>query len=158
MFCLPTNIVQIAMLDTDVGADPFIWSNKKWGKCVKGVYFVRMMSKIHRIIWYNLCNQPSLSNQGEHFCKMKYLLFYYCHIEIIAMSSIVIGSLNCRGFIADSVKRCDIFTKYKDLYEVTVLVNIHGIVENEQKWMHEWGYIGKCSSFSSNSMVGNNFV
>jgi hypothetical protein len=64
---------------------------------------------------------------------MKYLLFYYCHIEIIAMSSIVIGSLNCRGFIADSVKRCDIFTKYKDLYEVTVLVNTHGIIENEKK-------------------------
>jgi hypothetical protein len=46
---------------------------------------------------------------------------------------IVIGSLNCRGFIADSVKRCDIFTKYKDLYEVTVLVNTHGIIENEKK-------------------------
>ena len=50
MFCLPTNIIQIAMMDTNVGADPFILSNTKWEKCVKGVYFVRRMSKIHRII------------------------------------------------------------------------------------------------------------
>jgi hypothetical protein len=154
MFCLPTNIIQIAMFDTDVGSDPFILWNKKWEKCVKGIYLVRMISKIHRIIWYNLYNQPSLSNQGEHFCKMKYLLFYYFHTEIIAMSSIVIGSLNCKGLIADSVKICDIFTKYKDWYEVTVLVDIHGIVEHEKKWLHEWGYIAKFSSFSSNSMGG----
>jgi len=38
------------------------------------------------------------------------------------MPSIVIGSVNCRG-LADSVKGCDIFTKCKDLYDVTVLVN-----------------------------------
>ena len=48
------------------------------------------------------------------------------------------GSVNCRR-LADSVKRCDIFTK--DLYNVTILVDTHGIVENEKKWLHEWGCI-----------------
>ena len=66
------------------------------------------------------------------------------------MSSIVIGSVNCRG-LADSVKRCDIFTKCNDLYDVTILVDTQGIVENEKKWLHEWGYVAKFSSFSSNS-------
>ena len=64
-----------------IGAYPFILSNNKWEKCVKDVYFVTMISKIHRIIWYNLYGQPSLSNQVEHVCKMKYLLFYYCHTK-----------------------------------------------------------------------------
>ena len=50
----------------------FIVSNKKWGKCVKGVYFVTMINEIHIIIWYNIDSQPLLSNQVEHVCKMKY--------------------------------------------------------------------------------------
>jgi len=60
------------------------------------------------------------------------------------MSSIVMGSVNCRR-LADSVKRCDIFTK--DLYDVTILVDTHGIVENEKKWLHEWGCIGNFPVF-----------
>ena len=64
-----------------IGVDLFILSNKKWEKCVKGVYFVTMISKIHRIILYNLDSQPSLSIQVEPVCKMKYLLFYYCHTK-----------------------------------------------------------------------------
>ena len=66
------------------------------------------------------------------------------------------GSVNCRR-LADSVKRCDIFTK--DLYNVTILVDTHGIVENEKKWLHEWGCIGNFPVFSSNSRVGgSNFA
>jgi hypothetical protein len=40
MFCLPTNIIQITTLDTDVGADPFILSNKK-GKSVLKVFTLK---------------------------------------------------------------------------------------------------------------------
>lgn len=65
------------------GTDPFILSNKKCEKCVKGVYFVTMIIEIHvhEVLWYNLSGQPSLSIQIEHVCKMKYLLFYYCHTK-----------------------------------------------------------------------------
>jgi hypothetical protein len=62
------------------------------------------------------------------------------------MSSIVMGSVNCRR-LADRGKRCDIFTKCKDLYHVTVLVDTHGIFENEKKWLHEWGCIANFPVF-----------
>ncbi|CAG2211429.1 unnamed protein product [Mytilus edulis] len=66
------------------------------------------------------------------------------------MSTITIGSVNCRG-LSETVKRIDIFTKYKDLYDITILVDTHSTSEKEKQWLHEWGYVGKFSSYSSKS-------
>ena len=66
------------------------------------------------------------------------------------MSTITIGSVNCRG-LSETVKRIDIFTKYKDLYDIIILVDTHSTSEKEKQWLHEWGYVGKFSSFSSKS-------
>ncbi|CAG2194572.1 unnamed protein product [Mytilus edulis] len=66
------------------------------------------------------------------------------------MSTITIGSVNCRG-LSETVKRIDKFTKYKDLYDIIILVDTHSTSEKEKQWLHEWGYVGKFSSFSSKS-------
>ncbi|CAG2214956.1 unnamed protein product [Mytilus edulis] len=66
------------------------------------------------------------------------------------MSTITIGSVNCRG-LSETVKRIDIFTKYKDLYDITILVDTHSTSVKEKQWLHEWGYVGKFSSYSSKS-------
>ena len=62
------------------------------------------------------------------------------------MSTITIGSVNCRG-LSETVKRIDIFTKYKDLYDIIILVDTHSTSEKEKQWLHEWGYVGKFSFF-----------
>ena len=66
------------------------------------------------------------------------------------MASIVVGSVNCRG-LANKVKRLDIFSICKKRYDIAVLVDTHCCLENENKWLQEWGYTGKFSSYSNRS-------
>ena len=66
------------------------------------------------------------------------------------MSSVIIGSVNCRG-LAEKIKRVDIFCICKELYDITVLTDTHCCLENESHWLVEWGYIGKFSCYSSRS-------
>ncbi len=66
------------------------------------------------------------------------------------MASLTIGSINCRG-LSDNVKRCDMFDKFKNQYDISILVDTHCTNEKEKKWIHEWGYEGKFSSFTSTS-------
>jgi hypothetical protein len=66
------------------------------------------------------------------------------------MSSVIIGSVNCRG-LAEKIKRGDIFPICKERYYITVLADTHCCLENESHWLGEWGYIGKFSSYSSRS-------
>ena len=38
------------------------------------------------------------------------------------MSAVVIGSINCRG-LSNNVKRCDIFNKCRDMFDISILVD-----------------------------------
>ena len=66
------------------------------------------------------------------------------------MSSVIIGSVNCRE-LAEKIKRGDILSICKERYDITVLTDTHWCLENESQWLGEWGYIGKFSCYSSRS-------
>ena len=66
------------------------------------------------------------------------------------MSAVVIGSINCRG-LSNNVKRCDIFNKCRDMYDISILVDTHSTKQREKQWQHEWGYISRFGSHSSAS-------
>ena len=66
------------------------------------------------------------------------------------MSAVVIGSINFRG-LSNNVKRCDIFNKCRDMYDISILVDTHSTKQGEKQWQHEWGYISRFSSHSSAS-------
>ena len=66
------------------------------------------------------------------------------------MTSIKIGSLNCRG-LAEEVKRRDIFLRCKKRYDISILIDTHCKKEKENKWREEWGYKGFFSSHTGNS-------
>ena len=55
------------------------------------------------------------------------------------MSNIKFGSLNCRGLFSDKIKRTDIFSKCKEDYDVTFLVDTHSTNDIENEWRCEWG-------------------
>ena len=62
----------------------------------------------------------------------------------------VVGSLNCRG-LAKKVNRVDIFTLYKDRYDISVLIDTHSCTEYENLWSNEWDYVCNFSSHSNRS-------
>ena len=66
------------------------------------------------------------------------------------MTSVTIGSLNCRGLV-DEKKRRDFFVRCRDKYDITFLTDTHCSKEKECQWQHEWGYKVHFSSHSSNS-------
>ena len=66
------------------------------------------------------------------------------------MSSVKIGSLNCRG-LADEVKRKDFFLRCKNKYDISVLIDTHCKKEKENQWRQEWGYTCYFSSHTGNS-------
>ena len=77
------------------------------------------------------------------------------------MSSITIGSLNCRG-LSDDIKRRDFFHRYRKLYDILILIDTHCTKEKENQWNHEWGYKAHFSSHSSHSrgvsvLINNTF-
>ena len=43
----------------------------------------------------------------------------------MSMANLTIGSVNCRGLASDEIKRRDIFHKYKQLYDITFLIDTH---------------------------------
>ena len=53
--------------------------------------------------------------------------------------------------MADKLKRYDIFTKCKEKYDISVLIDIHCTSQLEKKWINEWGYVGRIAPFSSTS-------
>ena len=67
------------------------------------------------------------------------------------MCSLTLGSVNCRGLSSDQVRRRDIFSKCRDNYDITFLIDTHSSPELEKYWRNEWGYEARCSSFSTNS-------
>ena len=52
---------------------------------------------------------------------------------------------------SDKIKSRDIFSKYRDCYDVIILIDTHCKKELEPFWRAEWGYEAKFSSHSTNS-------
>ncbi|CAG2228129.1 unnamed protein product [Mytilus edulis] len=77
------------------------------------------------------------------------------------MTSLKIGSLNCRG-LSEEVKRRD-FSRYRKRYDIIILTDTHCTKEKEKQWAHEWGYKAFFSSGSSRSrgvaiLIKNSFT
>ena len=78
------------------------------------------------------------------------------------MTSLKIGSLNCRG-LSEEVKRRDFFSRYRKRYDIIILTDTHCTKEKEKQWAHEWGYKAFFSSGSSRSrgvaiLIKNSFT
>lgn len=56
------------------------------------------------------------------------------------MSELKIGSLNCRGLFSDEIKRRDIFSRCREKYDISILVDVHSTKEVEHIWQSEWGF------------------
>jgi exonuclease III len=67
------------------------------------------------------------------------------------MSSITIGSTNCRGIFSDKIKTRDIFQRCRSQYDIGVLTDTHSTTNVENQWHIEWGYDAYFSSDASNS-------
>jgi exonuclease III len=67
------------------------------------------------------------------------------------MSSITIGSTNCRGIFSDKIKRRDIFQRCRGQYDISVLIDTHSTKNVENQWHTKWGYDPYFSSYASNS-------
>ena len=65
---------------------------------------------------------------------------FYVHVLGIstAMALLKIGSINCRGFSSDKIKRRDIFLKCRQNYDVSFLFDTHSKNETESYWRSEW--------------------
>ena len=67
------------------------------------------------------------------------------------MSNLKFGSLNCRGLFSDKIKRTDIFSKCKNDYDITFLLDTHSTSAVENQWRCEWGSEAIFNSSSSYS-------
>ena len=65
----------------------------------------------------------------------------------------MIGSVHSRGLSSDSVKRRDIFCRYRDKYDITFLVDTHSTKESKDIWRNEWGYTIMLSSYTQREIL-----
>ena len=111
-----------------------------------GQKIVIEMTGIGRQLWLlNLKNSDSvnfvhvsLDISINLFHKMSLLFLYLAFMEY-QMSELKIGSLNCRGLFSDQIKRRDIFSRCREKYDISILVDVHSTKEVEHIWQSEWG-------------------
>ena len=67
-------------------------------------------------------------------------LIFVIHIFFaMSMANLTIGSVNCWGLASDEIKRRDIFHKYKQLYDITFLIDTHCSKEKRKTMENRMG-------------------